>query len=167
MDTHTNTDTNNPINHTLSDEDLQIIKDEKILDLLDSLADDFFGDTPSEYLSNKQDLICIHNIYDDLQDNGYFNEEIIYYYNAIKYLKSKILNRRLKFDIQHSHKSVIPIDDDGYSNPPVTDFNTKNKKPPLSSVTVDIVQNLLIQVYTISPPTHSQFVNVSQRLICV
>lgn len=87
MDTHTNTDTNNPINDTLSAEDLQIIKDEQIIDLLDSLADDFFGDTPSEYLSNKQDLICIHNIYDDLQDNGYFNEEIIYYYNAIKYLK--------------------------------------------------------------------------------
>ena len=87
MDTHTNTDTNNPINHTHTEEDLQVIQDEKILDLLDSLADDFFGDTPSEYLSNKEDLTCIHNIYDDLQDNGYFNEEIIYYYNAIKYLK--------------------------------------------------------------------------------
>lgn len=87
MDTHTNTDTNNPINDTLSAEDLQVIQDEKILDLLDSLADDFFGDTPSEYLSKKEDLICIHNIYDDLQNNGYFNEEIIYYFNAIKYLK--------------------------------------------------------------------------------
>lgn len=87
MDTHTNTDTNNPINHTLSAEDLQIIQDEQILDLLDNLADDFFGDTPSEYLSNKEDLTDVHDIYDDLSDNGYFNEEIIYYYNAIKYLK--------------------------------------------------------------------------------
>jgi len=87
MDTHTNTDTNNPINHTHSAEDLQSIQDEKILDLLDSLADGFFGDTPSEYLSNKEDLTDVHDIYDDLQNNGYFNEEIIYYYNAIKYLK--------------------------------------------------------------------------------
>ncbi len=87
MDTHTNTDTNNPINHTLSAEDLQIIKDEKIIDLLDSLADNFFGDTPSEYLSKKEDLTDVNNIYDDLLINGYFNEEIIYYYNAIKYLK--------------------------------------------------------------------------------
>lgn len=55
-------------------------------------------------------------------------EQIIRYLRDTRvYMKSKILNRRLKFDIQHSHKSVIPIDDDGYSNPPVTDFNTKNK----------------------------------------
>jgi hypothetical protein len=87
MDTHTNTDTNNPINHTHSEEDLQIIKDEKIIDLLDSLADDFLGDTPSEYLSKKEDLTDVNNIYDDLLINGYFTEEIIYYYNAIKYLK--------------------------------------------------------------------------------
>ena len=33
MDTHTNTDTNNPINHTHSAEDLQVIKDEKICNL--------------------------------------------------------------------------------------------------------------------------------------
>jgi len=87
MDTHTNTDTNNPINHTHSAEDLQSIQDEKILDLLDSLSYDYFADSISEYLSKKEDLTDVNNIYDDLLINGYFNEEIIYYYNAIKYLK--------------------------------------------------------------------------------
>ncbi len=87
MDTHINTDTNNPINHTHSAEDLQSIKDEKILDLLDCLSYDYFADSISDYLSNKEDLTCINNIYDDLSDNGYFNEEIIYYHYAIKYLK--------------------------------------------------------------------------------
>ena len=89
MDTHTNTDTNNPINHTHSAEDLQIIQDEKIIDLLDSLADVFFCEIPSGYFSDKEDLNCIHNIYDALQNNGHFTAEIFYYYNAIKFLNDK------------------------------------------------------------------------------
>ena len=32
MDTHTQHDPNNPINHILSDEDLQILRDEEIID---------------------------------------------------------------------------------------------------------------------------------------
>ena len=51
MDTHTQHDPNNPNNYTPSDEDLQIIRDEEIINLLDELADKFIGDTPSEYLS--------------------------------------------------------------------------------------------------------------------
>tara|TARA_B110000046_G_scaffold62766_1_gene70253 strand:- start:1054 stop:1476 length:423 start_codon:yes stop_codon:yes gene_type:complete len=77
----------NPINHTPSDEDLQIQRDEKIIDLLDTLADKYIGDTPSEYLSIKEDLTDINDIFDDLQTNGYFNEEVIYYSTAIRYLK--------------------------------------------------------------------------------
>ena len=87
MDTHTNTDKSNPINHNHSDEDLQAIKDEKIIDLLDTLGDKFIGDTPSEYLSSKEDLTDIDDLIDDLRDNGYFNEEVIYYSSAIRYLK--------------------------------------------------------------------------------
>tara|TARA_R110000851_G_scaffold78659_2_gene173530 strand:- start:605 stop:1033 length:429 start_codon:yes stop_codon:yes gene_type:complete len=87
MDTHTQHDHSNPINHTHSDEDLKAIKDEKIIDLLDTLADKFIGDTPSEYLSNKEDLTDIDDLFDDLRDNGYFNEEVIYYSSAIRYLK--------------------------------------------------------------------------------
>ena len=77
----------NPINHILSDEDLQILRDEEIITLLDSLADKYIGDTPSEYLSIKTDLTDVNDIFDDLQNNGYFNEEVIYYSTAIRYLK--------------------------------------------------------------------------------
>ena len=87
MDTHTQHDQSNPINYTPSDEDLQIIRDEKIIDLLDSLADKYIGDTPSEYLSSKEDLIDVDELFYDLRDNGYFNEEIIYYSTAINYLR--------------------------------------------------------------------------------
>ena len=51
----------------------------KLLTLLDSLADKFIGDTPSEYLSIKTDLTDVNDLFDDLQTNGYFNEEVIYY----------------------------------------------------------------------------------------
>tara|TARA_R110000851_G_scaffold30410_1_gene82954 strand:+ start:718 stop:1146 length:429 start_codon:yes stop_codon:yes gene_type:complete len=87
MDTNTQHDPTNPINHILSDEDLQIIRDEEIITLLDSLADKYIGDTPSEYLSSKTDLTDIDDLFDDLRDNGYFNEEVIYYSSAIRYLK--------------------------------------------------------------------------------
>ena len=87
MDTHTQHDPNNPINHTQTAEDLQIQRDEQIIDLLDTLADKYIGDTPSEYLSIKTDLTDVDDIFSDLQDNGYFNEEVIYYSSAIRYLK--------------------------------------------------------------------------------
>jgi len=87
MDTHTQHDPNNPNNYTPSAEDLQIIRDEEIITLLDELADKFIGDTPSEYLSIKTDLTDIDNLFFDLQNNGYFNEEVIYYSSAIRYLK--------------------------------------------------------------------------------
>ena len=77
----------NPINHTPSNEDLQIQRDENIISLLDTLADKYIGDTPSEYLSIKEDLTDVNDLFDDLRDNGYFNEEVIYYSTAIRYLK--------------------------------------------------------------------------------
>ena len=76
-----------PTNHTPSDEDLQTARDENIISLLDTLADKYIGDTPSEYLSIKEDLTDVNDLFDDLQENGYFNEEIIYYSTAIRYLK--------------------------------------------------------------------------------
>ena len=57
----------NPINHILSDK--------------------YIGDTPSQYLSSKTDLTDVDDIFSDLQDNGYFDEEVIYYSSAIRYLK--------------------------------------------------------------------------------
>ena len=87
MDTHTQHDPNNPNNYTPSAEDLQTARDEEIINLLDELADKFIGDTPSEYLSIKTDLKDVNDLFDDLQTNGYFNEEVIYYSSAIRYLK--------------------------------------------------------------------------------
>ena len=87
MDTHTQHDHNNPINHNNSVEDLQIIRDEQILSLLDELADKYIGDTPSMYLNKIDDITDIDELYNDLQDNGYFQEEVIYYSSAIRYLK--------------------------------------------------------------------------------
>ena len=87
MDTHTQHDPNNPNNYTPSAEDLQTARDEEIITLLDELADKFIGDTPSEYLSIKTDLTDVYDIFFDLQNNGYFNEEVIYYSSAIRYLK--------------------------------------------------------------------------------
>ena len=48
-----------------------------------------------------------------------------------------------------------------YFTTPSKNVNHKNQKPSLFSVTVDIVQNLSIQVYTISPSTHSQLLFVN------
>ena len=87
MDTHTQQDKNNPINYQESAEDRQIVKDAQILDLLDELADKLIGDTPSEFMSKKEDLTDIDDVYNSLQDGGYFEEEIIYYSSAIRYLK--------------------------------------------------------------------------------
>ena len=87
MDTHTQHDPNNPNNYTPSAEDLQTARNEEIIILLDELADKFIGDTPSEYLSIKTDLTDVDDIFFDLQNNGYFNEEVIYYSSAIRYLK--------------------------------------------------------------------------------
>ena len=87
MDTNTANNPTNPINHTLSDQDKQIIKDEKIINLLNELTDKHIGDTASEYLSNTEYLEDVNEIFSDLQDNGYFNEEVIYYSSAIRYLK--------------------------------------------------------------------------------
>ena len=55
--------------------------------MLDTLADKYIGDTPSEYLSSKTDLTDEYDLFTDLQTNGYFNEEVIYYSTAIRYLK--------------------------------------------------------------------------------
>jgi len=100
MDTHTQNNRKNPINHILSDEDLQIQRDEKIIDLLDSLADKFsLGDTPSEYLSSKTDLTDAYHLIDELRQNGYFEEEVIYYSSAIKYLKDNDPSLRFSLEI--------------------------------------------------------------------
>jgi len=64
----------------------------EISNKLNELSEKYFGDTITEYLNAtmQDDLISYNDadeLFNDLQDNGYFDEEIIYYSNAIKYLK--------------------------------------------------------------------------------
>ena len=66
------------------------MKNKEIFNKLNELSDKYFGDTITEYLTMQEYLNSYNNadeLFDDLRDNGYFNEEIIYYSNAINYLK--------------------------------------------------------------------------------
>ena len=133
MDTHTQHDPNNPNNFKPSDEDLQIQRDENIISLLDSLADKYIGDTPSEYLSSKQDLTDVDDLFDDLQDNGYFNEEVIYYSSAIRYLKendpslTESLDSTMQEDLisyNDADELFNDLQDNGYFNEEVIYYST-------------------------------------------
>lgn len=84
MDTHTQYDPNNPINYK---EDREQEKNLIIFDTLQSLSLEYLGEDATEYISNKEDFTDVNDIFDDLQNNGFFDVEIIYYSKAIEYLK--------------------------------------------------------------------------------
>ena len=84
MDTHTQHDPLNPNNYK---EDKEQEKNLLIYDTLQSLSLEYLGEDATEYISNKEELSDVNDIFDDLQNNGFFNIEIIYYYKAIEYLK--------------------------------------------------------------------------------
>ncbi len=92
MDTNTTHNPTNPINYKETPEDRNANKNTLIFEKLNELSDKYFGDTITEYLNAtmQEDLISYNDadeLFNDLQDNGYFNEEIIYYHTAIDYLK--------------------------------------------------------------------------------
>jgi len=63
-----------------------------IFDALNELSSQYLGDNATDFLNvtMQEDLNSYNDsdeLFQDLQDNGYFNEEIIYYYNAMKYLQ--------------------------------------------------------------------------------
>tara|TARA_R100000951_G_scaffold102553_4_gene94703 strand:- start:181 stop:594 length:414 start_codon:yes stop_codon:yes gene_type:complete len=84
MDTHTQHDPLNPINYK---EDGEQEKNLLIYNTLQSLSLKYLGEDATEYISNTEDFTDVNDIFDDLQNNGFFNVEIIYYYKAIEYLK--------------------------------------------------------------------------------
>ena len=86
MDTHTQHDPLNPINYK---EDREQEKNQLIFDTLQSLSLEYLGEDAIEYMGSPEELgdYDTHQIYEELQDNGFFNVEIIYYYKAIEYLK--------------------------------------------------------------------------------
>jgi len=66
-----------------------ITKNELIKNTLQDLTIEYLGEDATEFLSLPDELedYDTHQIYDELQDNGFFNVDIIYYSKAIKYLQ--------------------------------------------------------------------------------
>ena len=91
MDTHTQNDHNNPINYKESSEDRAAAKSELMRDTLQTLSLNHLGEDATDYLSCSDELgdYDSHQLYDELQDNGFFNVEIIYYHKAMDYLREK------------------------------------------------------------------------------
>ena len=89
MDKHIQNNPNNPINYVETKQDKIYNKNQYIIETLDDLTMHLFGDNASDFLPNydNDELIDIDEMVDDLRDQGYFNEEIIYYSKAIKYLQ--------------------------------------------------------------------------------
>jgi hypothetical protein len=89
MDKHIKNDPNNPINYVETKEDKIYNKNKYIIEMLDSMTNKHFADYASDFLPDYDDneFLDADEILDDLRDEGYFDEEIIYYSKAIKYLQ--------------------------------------------------------------------------------
>ena len=88
MDTHTQNDKNNPINYKESAEDRAAAKNELMRDTLQGLSIKHLDDDALDYLNCSDELgdYDSSQIWEELNDNGYFHEEIIYYSKAMDYL---------------------------------------------------------------------------------
>ena len=93
MDTHTANNTNNPINYKESAEDRAAAKKELILDTLQTLSIKYLDEDATDFLSAtfKHEILNydINEIQEELQDNSFFDVEIIYYHKAMEYLREK------------------------------------------------------------------------------
>jgi hypothetical protein len=89
MDTHTQHDPNNPINYKESEEDREHAKNELMRDTLQGLTIKYCGEDATDYFSSIENLgdKDADQIREELQENGFFDVEIIYYYKAMEYLK--------------------------------------------------------------------------------
>ena len=89
MDTHTQNDPNNPINYKETQEDRQHAKDELMRDTLQELSIKYLGEDATDFYNDIEDLGSKDSsqIWEDLNDNGFFHVDIIYYYKAMEYLK--------------------------------------------------------------------------------
>ena len=90
MDKHTQNDPNNPINYKESAEDREHAKSELIVDTLQELSIKYLEEDATDFLNDiiKEELSQYDSnfIYEELESEGFFNIEIIYYSKAIKYL---------------------------------------------------------------------------------
>tara|TARA_R110000751_G_scaffold44694_1_gene102065 strand:- start:69 stop:503 length:435 start_codon:yes stop_codon:yes gene_type:complete len=89
MDTHTQNDSNNPINYKETEEDRAAAKNELMRDTLQALSLEHFGEDATDFFSSIENLgdDDSDQIYDALKENGFFDVEIIYYSKAMEYLK--------------------------------------------------------------------------------
>jgi len=89
MDTHTQQDPNNPINYKETQEDREHAKNELMRDTLQELSNKYLGEDATDFYNNIEDLgkKDSHEIWEDLNDNGFFDVEIIYYAKAMEYLR--------------------------------------------------------------------------------
>lgn len=92
MDTHTQQDSNNPINYKESTEDREHARNQLIFDTISELSNKYLAEDLTDFLnSSMQEDLTEYNdssqLFQDLQDNGFFNEEVIYYSKAMEYLK--------------------------------------------------------------------------------
>ena len=64
-------------------------KNELMRDTLQELTLKYLGEDASDFYNHTEDLgeKDSHQIYEDLNDSGFFNVEIIYYHKAMEYLK--------------------------------------------------------------------------------
>ena len=64
-------------------------KNELIKNTLQDLTLEYLQEDATEFLCSSDELgdYDTHQIYQELQDNGFFNVDIIYYHKAMEYLK--------------------------------------------------------------------------------
>ena len=89
MDTHTKNNPLNPINYKETKEDRQHAKDELMRDTLQELSIKYLGEDATDFYNDIEELGSKdrHQIWEDLNDNGFFHVDITYYYKAMEYLK--------------------------------------------------------------------------------
>lgn len=92
MDKHISNDPQNPINYVATPQEERDNELNQLLqDRLSELCEKYLNDDPFQYL-DESTVEYLHEytadeIQEELQDNGFFTEDIIYYSRAIEYLK--------------------------------------------------------------------------------
>ena len=107
MDTETKNNPLNPINYKESEEDREHAKKELIVDTLQELSNKYLDEDATDFLNAifKDEILNydINEIQEELQDNGFFNVEIIYYDKAMDYLREHDTSLSESIEIAHEY----------------------------------------------------------------
>lgn len=120
MDKHISNDPQNPINYAPTPQEERDNELNQLLqDRLHELCEKYLNDDPFQYLDESfvEDIheYTAQEIEEELLDNGFFNVEIIYYSNAIEYLKendssfseSLEIAYELGYETQHLNSELL------------------------------------------------------------